>query len=49
MCGHKPTDLTKGEIMDPTALESFVEFLDALSSIFGGAGSFLDGLSFFSG
>ncbi|AMY20186.1 hypothetical protein A3Q40_02823 [Rhodococcus sp. PBTS 1] len=47
MCGHKPTDLTKGDIMI-TDLADFVDFLGALSDIFGGAGSFLDGLSFFS-
>lgn len=31
-----------------TDLASFVDFLGALSDIFGGAGDFLDGLRFFS-
>ncbi len=48
MCGHKPTDLTKGDIMDLNSIESLAKFLGAISDIFGGAGTFLGGLDFFS-
>ncbi|SFA57649.1 hypothetical protein SAMN05444374_111169 [Rhodococcoides kroppenstedtii] len=34
--------------MDITSLESLAKFLGAVSDIFGGAGTFLGGLDFFS-
>ncbi len=47
MSGHKPTDLTRENIMpfDPTEL---VDLFKAISNIFGGAGNLITGLSFFS-